>query len=191
MSRIGKLPISIPAGVTVDQNKDGVVVVKGPKGELSQKVDRSIKMNVEDGHITFEIDEKSPVSQKQKQKQAFHGLYRALINNMVVGVSEGYKKEMELVGVGYRVSNQGNIIELSLGYTHPIFIQLPKEVKVETKMERNQNPQIILESCDKALLGLICAKIRSFRMPEPYKGKGILFKGEVIRRKSGKSASAK
>ena len=141
-------------------------------------------------NVTFIIEgENSPVN--TKQKQAFHGLYRALVNNMVVGVSEGYKKEMELVGVGYRVSNQGNIIEFALGYTHPIFIQLPKEVKVETKMERNQNPQIILESCDKALLGLICAKIRSFRMPEPYKGKGILFKGEVIRRKSGKSASAK
>ena len=152
MSRIGKLPISIPAGVTVAQDKDGIVTVKGPKGELSQKVDASIKMKVEDGHITFEIDENSPVN--VKQKQAFHGLYRALVNNMVVGVSEGYKKEMELVGVGYRVSNQGNIIEFSLGYTHPIFIQLPKEVKVETKMERNQNPQIILESCDKALLGL-------------------------------------
>ena len=110
---------------------------------------------------------------------------------MVVGVSEGYKKEMELVGVGYRVSNQGNLIEFSLGYTHPIFIQLPQEVKVETKSERNQNPQLILECADKQLLGLICAKIRSFRMPEPYKGKGILFKGEVIRRKSGKSASAK
>ena len=180
MSRIGKLPISIPAGVTVAQGQDGVVTVKGPKGELSQKVDSSIKMNIADGQITFEIDENSPVN--IKQKQAFHGLYRALINNMVVGVSEGYKKEMELIGVGYRVSNQGNLIE---------FIQLPKEVKVETKMERNQNPQIILESCDKQLLGLICAKIRSFRMPEPYKGKGILFKGEVIRRKSGKSASAK
>ena len=189
MSRIGKLPISIPAGVTVTQGQDGVVTVKGPKGELTQKVDPSIKMNIADGHVTFEIDENSPVN--IKQKQAFHGLYRALVHNMVVGVSEGYKKEMELVGVGYRVSNQGNIIEFSLGYTHPIFIQLPSEVKVETKMERNQNPQIILESCDKQLLGLICAKIRSFRMPEPYKGKGVLFKGEVIRRKSGKSASAK
>ena len=178
MSRIGKLPISIPAGVTVAQDKDGVVTVKGPKGELSQKVDKSIIVKIEDGHVTFEVDENSPVN--YKQKQAFHGLYRALVNNMVVGVSEGYKKEMELVGVGYR-----------LGYTHPIFIQLPKEVKVETKSERNQNPQIILESCDKQLLGLICAKIRSFRKPEPYKGKGILFQGEVIRRKSGKSASAK
>lgn len=188
MSRIGKLPISIPAGVTVTL-ENGVVTVKGPKGELSQKVDSSIKMNVEDGQIVFEIDENSPVN--QKQKQAFHGLYRALVNNMVVGVSQGYQKILELVGVGYRVSNQGNLIEFSLGYTHPIFIQLPSEVKVETKSERNQNPVIILESCDKQLLGLICAKIRSFRKPEPYKGKGILFKGEVIRRKSGKSASAK
>ncbi|MBO5314757.1 MAG: 50S ribosomal protein L6 [Prevotella sp.] len=188
MSRIGKLPISIPAGVTVAQT-NGVVTVKGPKGELSQKVDSSIIVNIADGHITFEVDENNPVN--YKQKQAFHGLYRALVNNMVVGVSEGYKKVLELVGVGYRVSNQGNLIEFSLGYTHPIFIQLPAEVKVETKSERNQNPIIILESCDKALLGLICAKIRSFRMPEPYKGKGILFQGEVIRRKSGKSASAK
>ena len=189
MSRIGKLPISIPAGVTVAQGNDGVVTVKGPKGELSQKVDSSIIVKIEDGQVTFEVDEKSPVN--LKQKQAFHGLYRALVNNMVVGVSEGYKKELELVGVGYRVSNQGNLIEFSLGYTHPIFLQLPQEVKVETKMERNQNPQIILESADKQLLGLICAKIRSFRKPEPYKGKGILFKGEVIRRKSGKSAAAK
>lgn len=188
MSRIGKLPISIPAGVTVTLNNN-VVNVKGPKGELYQKVDSSIIVKIEDNHILFEIDENSPVN--YKQKQAFHGLYRALVNNMVVGVSEGYKKVLELVGVGYRVSNQGNIIEFALGYTHPIFIQLPSEVKVETKSERNQNPVIILESCDKALLGLICAKIRSFRMPEPYKGKGILFQGEVIRRKSGKTAAAK
>ena len=188
MSRVGKLPISIPAGVTVTLNNN-VVNVKGPKGELSQKVDSSIIVKIEDNHILFEIDENSPVN--YKQKQAFHGLYRALVNNMVVGVSEGYKKVLELVGVGYRVSNQGNIIEFALGYTHPIFIQLPSEVKVETKSERNQNPVIILESCDKALLGLICAKIRSFRMPEPYKGKGILFQGEVIRRKSGKTAAAK
>ncbi len=188
MSRIGKLPINIPAGVTVDY-KNGVVSVKGPKGELSQKVDASIKVNIADGHITFEVDENSPVN--YKQKDAFHGLYRSLVNNMVVGVSEGYKKTLELVGVGYRVANQGNVIELSLGYTHPIFLQLPPEVKVETKSERNQNPLIMLESCDKQLIGLICAKIRSFRMPEPYKGKGVLFQGEVIRRKSGKSASAK
>ena len=188
MSRIGKLPISIPAGVTVSQSNN-VVTVKGPKGELTQYVDPSIKVNIADGQIVMEIDENGPVN--YKQKQAFHGLYRSLVNNMVVGVSEGYKKELELVGVGYRVSNQGNLIEFTLGYTHPIFIQLPSIIKVETKSERNQNPQIILESCDKALLGLVCAKIRSFRKPEPYKGKGVLFKGEVIRRKSGKSASAK
>ena len=188
MSRIGKLPISIPAGVTVSQSNN-VVTVKGPKGELTQYVDPSIKVNIADGQIVMEIDENSPVN--YKQKQAFHGLYRSLVNNMVVGVSEGYKKELELVGVGYRVSNQGNLIEFTLGYTHPIFIQLPSIIKVETKSERNQNPQIILESCDKALLGLVCAKSRSFRKPEPYKGKGVLFKGEVIRRKSGKSASAK
>ena len=188
MSRIGKLPISIPAGVTVE-HKDNIVTVKGPKGQLSQFVDPSILVKIENNEIMFEVDENNPVN--YKQKQAFHGLYRSLVNNMVVGVSEGYKKVLELVGVGYRVSNQGNLIEFSLGYTHPIFIQLPQEVKVETKSERNQNPLIILESCDTALLGLICAKIRSFRMPEPYKGKGVLFQGEVIRRKSGKTASAK
>ena len=188
MSRIGKLPINIPAGVTISQ-ENGIVTVKGPKGELSQKVDSSILMKIEDGQIIFEVDENSPVN--YKQKQTFHGLYRSLVNNMVVGVSEGFTKTLELVGVGYRVSNQGNLIEFALGYTHPIFIQLPKEVKVETKSERNQNPLLILESCDKQLLGLICAKIRSFRMPEPYKGKGVLFQGEVIRRKSGKTAAAK
>ena len=189
MSRIGKLPINIPAGVTVTL-QDNVVSVKGPKGELSQVVDPSIIVTIENNEITFAIDEKNDTVEN-KQKQAFHGLYRALVNNMVVGVSQGYKKEMELVGVGYRVSNQGNLIEFSLGYTHPIFIELPAEVKVESKSERNQNPILTLESCDKQLLGLICAKIRSFRKPEPYKGKGILFQGEVIRRKSGKTASAK
>ncbi len=188
MSRIGKLPINIPAGVTVTLN-NGVVTVKGPKGELSQKVDSSINIKVEDAQVVLDINEESAVN--YKQKQAFHGLYRSLVNNMVVGVSEGYKKVLELVGVGYRVSNQGNLIEFSLGYTHPIFIQLPSEIKVETKSERNQNPLIILESCDKQLLGLVCAKIRSFRKPEPYKGKGVLFQGEVIRRKSGKTAAAK
>ena len=189
MSRIGKLPINIPAGVTVDI-KDNVVTVKGPKGELSQTVDPSIKVSLEDGHLHFNIDEEN-TTVEQKQKQAFHGLYRSLVNNMVVGVSEGFKKERELVGVGYRVSNQGNLIEFTLGYTHPIFIQLPKEIKVETKTERNKNPYICLESCDKQLLGLVCAKIRSFRKLEPYKGKGILYVGEQIRRKSGKAAGAK
>ena len=189
MSRIGKLPINIPAGVTVTL-KDNVVSVKGPKGERSQAVDPSIIVTIEDNVIKFSIDEQNDTVE-QKQKQAYHGLYRALVNNMVVGVSEGYKKEMELVGVGYRVSNQGNLVEFSLGYTHSIFIQLPPEIKVETKTERNKNPYISLESCDKQLLGLVCAKIRSFRKPEPYKGKGILYVGEQIRRKSGKSAGAK
>ena len=189
MARIGKLPINIPAGVTVTL-KDNVVSVKGPKGELSQAVDPSIIVTIENNEITFAIDEANDTVE-QKQKQAFHGLYRALVNNMVVGVSEGYKKEMELVGVGYRVSNQGNLVEFALGYTHSIFLQLPPEIKVETKSERNKNPYISLESCDKQLLGLVCAKIRSFRKPEPYKGKGILYVGEQIRRKSGKSAGAK
>ena len=185
MSRIGKLPINIPAGVTVTY-QDNVVSVKGPKGELSQAIDPSINVSIVDNVISFSINEESDV--EQKQKQAFYGLYRALVNNMVIGVFEGYKKEMELVGVGYRVQNTGNLIEFNLGYTHAIFIQLPKEIKVETKSERNKNPYICLESCDKQLLGLVCAKIRSFRKPEPYKGKGILFVGEQIRRKSGKSA---
>ena len=189
MSRIGKLPINIPAGVTVTL-KDNVVSVKGPKGELSQAVDPSIIVTIEDNVIKFSINEQNDTVE-QKQKQAYHGLYRALVNNMVVGVSEGYKKEMELVGVGYRVSNQGNLVEFSMGYTHSIFIQLPPEIKVETKTERNKNPYISLESCGKQLLGLVCAKIRSFRKPEPYKGKGILYVGEQIRRKSGKSAGAK
>ena len=189
MSRIGKLPINIPAGVTVT-TKDNAVTVKGPKGELTQKIDPSIIVKVEDNEMTFSIDEKNDTVDT-KQKQAFHGLYRALVNSMVVGVTEGYKKEMELVGVGYRVSNEGNVMEFSLGYTHPIFLQLPPEIKVETKSERNNNPYICLESCDKQLLGQVCAKIRSFRMPEPYKGKGILYIGEQIRRKSGKAAGAK
>ncbi|MDL2304063.1 50S ribosomal protein L6 [Bacteroides sp. OttesenSCG-928-D19] len=184
MSRIGKLPISIPAGVTVSF-KDDVVTVKGPKGEMSQYVNPLIKVEVENGQITLSR------ANDEKQERAFHGLYRSLINNMVFGVSEGYKKQLELVGVGYRASNNGNIIELSLGYTHPIFIQLPPEIKVETKSERNKNPLILLESCDKQLLGQVCSKIRSFRKPEPYKGKGVKFVGEVIRRKSGKSAGAK
>ena len=187
MSRIGKLPISIPAGVTVTP-KDNVVTVKGP--ELSQYVNPAINVSIEDGHVTLSENENAMLD-NPKQKHAFHGLYRSLVHNMVVGVSEGYKKELELVGVGYRASNQGNIIELALGYTHNIFIQLPSEVKVETKSERNKNPLIILESCDKQLLGQVCSKIRSFRKPEPYKGKGIKFVGEEIRRKSGKSAGAK
>ena len=182
MSRIGKLPILIPASVSVSVDDNNHVTVKGPKGELSQLVNSDIKVVVENGtiHLVRPTDDKT--------HRALHGLYRALIHNMVVGVSEGYKKELELVGVGYRVSNAGQVLDLSLGYTHNIYLQLPHEVKVETKTERNKNPLIILESADKQLLGQICAKIRSFRMPEPYKGKGIRFVGEEIRRKSGKSA---
>ena len=182
MSRIGKLPIQIPAGVTITTKND-VVTVKGPKGELSQQLNPDIKLNLEDGVLTLS----RPSDERTHRAQ--HGLYPSLINNMVVGVSEGYKKTLELVGVGYRVTNTGQILELSLGYTHNIFFQLPKEISVETKTERNKNPLILLESADKQLIGQICAKIRSFRKPEPYKGKGIRFSGEIIRRKSGKSAA--
>jgi large subunit ribosomal protein L6 len=182
MSRIGKLPIQIPSGVTITQ-KDGIVIVKGPKGELSQAVNPDIEVNVNDGVLTV----KRPTD--ERTHRALHGLYRALINNMVVGVSDGYKRELELVGVGYRASNTGQLLELSLGYTHNIYLELPEEVKIETKSERNKNPLIILESADKQLLGQVCAKIRSFRKPEPYKGKGVKFAGEAIRRKSGKSAA--
>ena len=185
MSRIGKLPIAIPAGVTVTVTPENLVTVKGPKGELTQQVAADITVTVEDGvcHVTRPNDE--------KQTRANHGLYRALIHNMVVGVSEGYKETLQLHGVGYRVemAQFPNTLNFTLGYTHPIYMQLPKEVKVETKTERNQDPLIFLECADKQLLGQICAKIRTFRKPEPYKGKGILFLGEIVRRKAGKSAS--
>ena len=183
MSRIGKLPIAIPAGVTVTVSPENVVTVKGPKGELSQAVDPLITVTVEDGvcHVTRPNDE--------KESRAKHGLYRALIHNMVVGVHDGYKKVLELVGVGFRVEMlQPQVLNLTLGYTHPIYLGLPKEIKVETKSERNQNPLIFLESADKQLLGQVCAKIRSFRRPEPYKGKGVKFQCEVVRRNAGKSA---
>jgi len=182
MSRIGKLPIQLPSGVTITQ-KDNVITVKGPKGELSQSINPDITVNIDNGVLKVERPS------DERNHRALHGLYRSLINNMVVGVSDGYKKQLELVGVGYRASNEGQVLELSLGYTHNIYIQLPKEVTLETKTERNKAPMIILESADKQLIGQICAKIRSFRMPEPYKGKGIKFTGEVIRRKSGKSAA--
>ena len=184
MSRIGKLPVHIPAGVTVAFNNN-VVTVKGPKGELKQEINPNITVTVDGNicHVTRPNDE--------RENRAMHGLYRALIHNMVVGVSTGYRKEMELVGVGYRAAATGQVLELSLGFSHAIYIKLPAEVKVEAKSERNKNPLIILESGDKQLLGQVCAKIRSLRKPEPYKGKGIKFVGEVIRRKSGKSAGAK
>jgi large subunit ribosomal protein L6 len=182
MSRIGKLPVTIPTGVTVTQ-KENVITVKGPKGELTQEVNPVIKIEINGNKLAVSRPD------DERQNRAMHGLYRALINNMVIGVSEGYRKELELVGVGYRVSNTGNLLDFALGYTHNIYLQLPPEVKVETKSERNKNPLIILESADKQLLGQVCAKIRTFRKVEPYKGKGIRFVGEVVRRKSGKSAS--
>ena len=183
MSRIGKLPITLPAVVTVTLGDDQVVTVKGPKGELKQQLSEKVSVEINDGEIIIgRLDE-------SKESRSMHGLYRSLINNMVIGVSEGFRKELELVGVGYRVSNVGQIIELSLGFSHSIFLQVPDEIKVETKMERNKNPLILLESCDKQLLGQVCAKIRSFRKPEPYKGKGVRFVGEEVRRKSGKTAS--
>jgi len=182
MSRIGKLPVNIPAGVTVTIGSDNLVTVKGPKGTLSQEVNPDIKVSVEDGVLSVTRPS------NEKAHRSLHGLYRSLLNNMILGVSEGYHKELELIGVGYRASNAGQLLELSLGYTHNIHMMLPDEVKLETKSERNKAPLIILESCDKQLIGQVCAKIRSFRKPEPYKGKGIRFVGEVIRRKSGKAA---
>jgi len=181
MSRIGVLPINIPSGVNVTV-KENVVTVKGPKGELHQEINPDIKVEISEGNIEV----KRPSD--EKKYKAMHGLYRSLIHNMVVGVSEGYRKQLELVGVGYRAQNTGQVLELSLGYSHPIHIQLPKEIKVEAKTDRKSNPLITLESADKQLLGQVCAKLRSLRKPEPYKGKGIRFLGEQIRRKAGKSA---
>jgi len=182
MSRIGKKPVPVPAGVTVTVSNDGVITVKGPKGELKQAVDRDIKAEVKDGHVEFS----RPTD--QIRHRAMHGLYRALVNNMIKGVTEGYKKNMELVGVGYKASNQGNLLDLSLGYSHNIIFEIPKEIKVATAQEKGQNPTIILEGVDKQLLGAVAAKIRSLRKPEPYKGKGVKFVGEVVRKKAGKAA---
>ena len=184
MSRIGKAPIGLPKGVEVNIN-NGLVTVKGAKGTLTQKVDTDITVAVEDGQVVVT----RPT--EQKRHRALHGLYRSLIANMVKGVSEGYKTEQELVGVGYRASNKGQVLELSLGYSHNITFELPVEIKVSTTAEKGQNPKIIMESADKQLIGLVAAKIRSLRKPEPYKGKGIKFTGEVLRRKAGKSASKK
>src|SRR3954467_4937283 len=184
MSRIGKNPIALPKGVEV-KISNGLVTVKGAKGELTQKVDTDITVAVEEGNVVVT----RPTD--QKRHRALHGLYRALIANMVKGVSEGYKTEQELVGVGYRAANKGQLLELSLGYSHNVTFELPKEIKVTTASEKGKNPTIILESADKQLLGAVAAKIRSLRTPEPYKGKGIKFSGEVLRRKAGKSAAKK
>ena len=175
MSRIGKLPIHIPQGVTVAVSPDNTVTVKGPKGQLSQQVSADLTVTVEENEVHV-------------AHKAQHGLYRALLHNMVVGVSEGYTIKQELVGVGFRANAEGQVLELGLGYSHSIFLQLPAEVKVTAVTEKRANPIITLESCDKQLIGQVAAKIRSFRKPEPYKGKGIRFVGEVVRRKAGKSA---
>lgn len=183
MSRIGKKPIDLPQGVSVDVAADNVVTVKGPKGELSQAVNPEIKVAVNEGVVTVE----RPT--EQKRHKSLHGLYRSLINNMVVGVSEGYKKELELVGVGYKAAVSNNVLELNLGYSHNIYLAVPQEVKTSAEMQKGKNPIVRLESTDKELIGQVAAKIRSLRKIEPYKGKGVRFVGEQIRRKAGKTAA--
>ncbi|MCK4568888.1 MAG: 50S ribosomal protein L6 [Bacteroidales bacterium] len=183
MSRIGKLPITVPEGVEINISDDNVIIVKGKLGELQQQINKDMTLKLEDATLTIKRPSES------KEHKALHGLSRALINNMVIGVSEGYSIVQELVGVGYKASATGQVLELALGYSHSIFLELPPEVSVETITERGKNPSITLKSHDKQLIGQVAAKIRSFRKPEPYKGKGILYKGEQIRRKAGKAAA--
>ncbi|GMQ26201.1 50S ribosomal protein L6 [Algoriphagus sp. oki45] len=185
MSRIGKKPINLPSGVTVDVSAHGTVTVKGPKGTLTQDVNPDIQVKVEGQELVLARPTDS------KRHKSMHGLYRALINNMVIGVSEGYKKDLELVGVGYKASNQGQILELSLGYSHSIFMALPNEIALKTETPKGKNPVITLEGIDKELIGQVAAKIRSLRKVEPYKGKGVRFVGENVRRKAGKTAGKK
>jgi len=183
MSRIGKLPIKLPAGVQLSISEDNIVTVKGAKGELKQAVDSAITVKVEDDKVIVERHT------DEKQHRAYHGLYRSLISNMVIGVTEGYKIQQEFVGVGYKVEVKGQLIEMSLGYSHNIIFELPLEVKAEAIIERGKNPLLILTSIDKQLVGQIASKIRSLRKPEPYKGKGIKYLGEELRRKAGKVAA--
>ncbi|HTN37817.1 MAG TPA: 50S ribosomal protein L6 [Arachidicoccus sp.] len=182
MSRIGKKTIIIPAGVTVTVDNANVVKVKGPKGELTQQIDREMKIEIEGTEL------KVIRPTEQIRHKALHGLYRSIISNLVKGVAEGFTKDLELVGVGYKATNQGNLLDLSLGYSHNIVVDVPKELKVTTEMVKGKNPVIKLESFDKQLLGQVAAKIRSLRKPEPYKGKGIRYVGEIVRRKAGKAA---
>jgi large subunit ribosomal protein L6 len=182
MSRIGKLPVALPKGVDVSVSDKNIVTVKGPKGELTQNIDSAIKLAVDNGAVVLSR------ATEQKRHRALHGLYRSLVSNMVKGVSEGYRTEQELVGVGYRAVVKGQLLELTLGYSHNVAFELPKEIKVTTTAEKGKNPTIIMECADKQLLGQVAAKIRSLRKPEPYKGKGIKFAGEQLRRKAGKSA---
>ena len=185
MSRIGKAVISIPSGVSVDVSKGNFVTVKGARGSLTEQINPELNIKIEDGTLSVE----RPTDQKRHRE--LHGLSRSRINNMVTGVSSGFSKQMELVGVGYRVSNTGNLLELLIGYSHPIYFMIPSEIKLTTKMEKGENPTIIMEGSDKQLLGQVCAKIRTYRKPEPYKGKGIKFTGENIRRKAGKTSGKK
>jgi len=182
MSRIGRKAVTVPSGVTVTLGNDNVIVVKGPKGELTQPVDRDITVEVKDNTVSFA----RPTD--QIRHRALHGLFRALVANMVKGVTQGYKKDLELIGVGFKASNQGNVLDLSLGYSHNIVFEVPKELKVVTAQEKGQNPTISLEGIDRQLLGQVAAKIRSLRKPEPYKGKGVRYVGEVVRKKAGKAA---
>lgn len=182
MSRIGKAPITVPAGVTVSVGNDNVVTVKGPKGELKQAIDRDITVAVKDGEITFT----RPTD--QIRHRALHGLSRALVANLVKGVTEGYTRKLELIGVGFKAANTGNVLDLALGYSHNIIFEVPKELKVATAQEKGQNPTITLEGIDRQLIGQVAAKIRSLRKPEPYKGKGVRYAGEVVRKKAGKAA---
>ncbi len=185
MSRIGKKPISLPAGVTITIDKDNLVTATGPLGKLSQKIDSDMSLTIEDGILTVARPS------EQKRHKALHGLYRSLLYNLVFGVSTGYKQELELVGVGYKATNNGNVIDMSLGYSHNIYLVVPSEIKVETRMEKGKNPIISLQGIDKQLIGLVSAKLKSLRKSEPYKGKGVKFVGEVLRRKAGKTAGKK
>jgi len=182
MSRIGKKPVTIPQGVTITLSKDNLIVVKGPKGELKQLVDRDITVDIKDGSVEFS----RPTD--QIRHRALHGLYRSLVSNMVTGVTTGYKKDLELIGVGFKASNQGNVLDLSLGFSHNIIFEIPKELKLATAQEKGQNPKISLEGIDHQLIGQVAAKIRGLRKPEPYKGKGVRYVGEIVRKKAGKAA---
>ena len=182
MSRIGKKAVVIPEGVSITVGKDNVVTVKGKKGELKQAIDRDITVEIKDGEVNFI----RPTD--QIRHRAMHGLYRALIANMVKGVTEGYVRKLELIGVGFKAANQGNLLDLALGYSHNIMIEVPSELKVTTQQEKGQNPLIILEGVDKHLIGQVAAKLRGLRKPEPYKGKGVRYVGEVVRKKAGKAA---
>ncbi len=182
MSRIGKQPVVVPSGVTVSVGKDNVVTVKGPKGELKQNIDRDITVEVKEGQVVFT----RPTD--QIRHRALHGLYRSIVSNLVKGVTDGYVRKLELIGVGFKAANQGNVLDLSLGYSHNIIFEIPKELKVATAQEKGQNPIITLEGIDKQLIGQVAAKLRSLRKPEPYKGKGVRYVGEVVRKKAGKAA---